>query len=79
MQCARDASFELGEESKEKEMLDDEIKFLDLYQGCDYVWMAKELNRSLHSVEHKIERLGLQKYNKWQVKDKTIIPDKSQF
>ena len=44
---------------------DKEIKFLEDNQGANYSKIAIELNRSLSSIEHKIIRLGLQKYNKW--------------
>lgn len=42
-----------------------EEQFLIDNKGGNYSELAIKLNRSLSSVEHKIERLGLQKYNNW--------------
>lgn len=46
----------------------EEVEILIENKHNDYVEIAKLLNRSLSSIEHKISRLGQRKYNKWDIK-----------
>ena len=47
-----------------------EIEFLITeFRNNDYKNLAKKLNRSTGSIEHKIIRLGLQKNNHWKTKN----------
>ncbi len=48
-----------------KRFTEKEIIFLKRNKGKNYAMIASKLKRSLSSIEHKMERLGLQKYNKW--------------
>lgn len=51
---------------KRKKWAEEEEIFLKNNKGKNYFELALQLDRSLSSIEHKMERLKLQKYNKWQ-------------
>lgn len=50
---------------RRKNWTNSELDFLKEHRGCDYSNIAIFLGRSLSSIEHKMVRMRLQKYNNW--------------
>lgn len=48
-----------------KQWSKEDVSFLKENYKMNRLFLCKELNRSWSSVQHKVSRLGLQKYNRW--------------